>query len=109
MVAAICLAGAVALALRLRTDFRDREEHRPLTPSEDTTMGVVLALCHIVLLALILQARVSVFPDDLPDASATDASGYVEGSRALFGVQVLLRKSLSQPSSSCLWFVVDLL
>lgn len=105
MVAAICLTGAIVLALRLRKDFRDREEHRPLTPSEDTTMGVVLALCHAALLALILQARVSAFPDDPPDESATDASGYVEGSRGLFGVQVLLRKSLSQPSSSCLWFV----
>eukprot|EP01043_Picozoa_sp_COSAG02_P049211 COSAG02_NODE_4921_length_4836_cov_2.655478_1_plen_919_part_10 len=92
MVAGICIAAAGLMSVRLRKDFRDREEHRDLTPSEDTTMGVVIGLCHAAVVALTLQVHHSFMYDEsrVPDETALDAIGYVDGTRPLFATQLFV-------------------
>lgn len=59
LVAVLCLLGSCLLSARLRTSFRDREEHRPLTPTEDALTAVALALPHAAVVAIILQVYAS--------------------------------------------------
>ena len=97
LAAAICLAAAGVLSVRLRKDFRNQDAQRSLTPSEDTTMGAVIGLIHVAVVALTLQFYFSVTSSDSTvgvdsrtDEAPFDSVSYVNGSRPLFGAQLLV-------------------